>query len=403
MAISRIPLWQEDAPRRRPALRSDLICPLCVIGGGIAGVSVALHLARLGASPVVVEARGIASGASGRNGGFLIAGAAPFHNDARRLFGPEIARRIHARSLLALEQVVALARANGAADAIRRTGILRLAVDAAEAEHVREHAAALVADGFAGELVGGDELPPAVRRPGRIGLLAGHDCAAQPARVVRAIAAAAEAAGARFYENTPVEPPRRDRRGWRVQAARGAILADVVVVAADGSLPALAPQLAARVRARRLHMVATAPVDREVLPAPIYARYGYEYAQQTADGRIAAGGFSDLDGAASYTDREQASPQVHDRLRAWIADELGVHEAVTHAWVGTVGYSDDLRPYAGAVDEGLYALGGYSGTGNLNGFAAGEIVAGLIARGDDPDADLYAPSRATSSTTSSTP
>ena len=366
-------------------------------------MSVALHLARLGVPPLVVEARGVATGASGRNGGFLIAGAASFHNDAGRLFGRDIARRMHASTLEALEQVVALAREHGAADAIRRTGTLRLAVDDAEAEHVREHHAALAADGFAGDLVDEPDLPAAVRRTGRIGLFSAHDCAMQPAHVVRAVAAAAEAAGARIFEDTPVDPPRRDGDGWRLVAPGGAIHADAVVVAADGALPALVPELAGNVRARRLHMIATAPVEREVLPMPIYARYGHEYALQTPDGRIAAGGFSDLDGADSYTAHEEPATPVHERVRTWLAEELGVREAVTHAWVGVVGYSDDSRPYAGAVGDGLYVLGGYSGTGNLNGFAAGAIVAALVARGGDADADLYAPSRATSSRTSSKP
>jgi gamma-glutamylputrescine oxidase len=401
--VSPDPLWLESPPPRRPSLQGDVRCPVCVIGAGIGGASAALHLARLGVPPLVVEARGVATGASGRNGGFLIAGAAPFHNDARRLFGPDIARRIHARTLQSLEQVVVLAREHGAADAVRNTGILRLAIDEAEAEHVREHRQALAADGFAGDLVDEPDLPAAVRRPGRIGLLAAHDCAVQPARVVRAVAAAAEAAGARICEDTPVEVPRRAGRGWRLVAPEGVIHADTVVVAADGALPALVPELAGRVRARRLHMVATAPVEREILPMPIYARYGHEYAQQTPDGRIAAGGFSDLDGADSYTAREEPAPAVHERLREWLAEELGVHEAVTHAWAGVVGYSDDSRPLAGAVGDGLYVLGGYSGTGNLNGFAAGAIVAELIVRGGDPDADLYAPGRATSWTTSSKP
>ena len=59
--------------------------------------------------------------------------------------------------------------------------------------------------------------------------------------------------------------------------------------------------------------------------------------------------------------------------------------------VGLVGYGPDERPLAGPVpgEDGLYVLGGYNGTGNLNGFVAGRIVAELIARGSAPDADLY--------------
>jgi glycine/D-amino acid oxidase-like deaminating enzyme len=56
-----------------------------------------------------------------------------------------------------------------------------------------------------------------------------------------------------------------------------------------------------------------------------------------------------------------------------------------------VGYGPSERPFAGPLpgEEGLFVLGGYNGTGNLNGFVGGRIVAELIAQGETPDADLY--------------
>ena len=82
---------------------------------------------------------------------------------------------------------------------------------------------------------------------------------------------------------------------------------------------------------------------------------------------------------------------VLQRLERHLRDELGVEAPVTHRWVGLVGYGPDERPLAGPVpgEDGLYVLGGYNGTGNLNGFVAGRVVAELIARGNAPDADLY--------------
>ena len=97
------------------------------------------------------------------------------------------------------------------------------------------------------------------------------------------------------------------------------------------------------VKARRLHMIATAPLAERVVDTLVYARYGYEYFQQPPDGRIALGGFSEGD-----------------------------------------------RPFAGQLEDGLYALGGYSGTGNLIGFIAGRAVAEKIATGASSDLDLLA-------------
>jgi glycine/D-amino acid oxidase-like deaminating enzyme len=136
-------------------------------------------------------------------------------------------------------------------------------------------------------------------------------------------------------------------------------------------------------------MIATAPLGETVLSNLIYARYGFEYVQQQPDGRIALGGFSDLDGPSSYTDVEEGNPEVWERLDAYLHDDLGLAQAeVTHRWVGIVGFSEDDRPFAGQVREGLYGLGGYSGHGNLIGFIAGRAVAEHIATGASADLEL---------------
>jgi glycine/D-amino acid oxidase-like deaminating enzyme len=84
---------------------------------------------------------------------------------------------------------------------------------------------------------------------------------------------------------------------------------------------------------------------------------------------------------------------VWERIEGWLGDSLGVHAQVTHRWVGTVGYTDDGLPYAGAVPDqpGLYVLGGYSGHGNVPGYLAGKEVADLVA-GDPGEPVLSAAS-----------
>jgi glycine/D-amino acid oxidase-like deaminating enzyme len=143
-------------------------------------------------------------------------------------------------------------------------------------------------------------------------------------------------------------------------------------------------------------MVATAPLPERVLDGVVYARWGLEYFQQTADGRLAVGGFGDVDGASSYTDVEEGSPAIWDLLADYVHDALGLADVpVTHRWVGVVGYGDDGRPYVGPVPgrEGLHVLGGYSGTGNLVGYVAGGVVAERIATGRSEDVALFAADR----------
>jgi glycine/D-amino acid oxidase-like deaminating enzyme len=165
-----------------------------------------------------------------------------------------------------------------------------------------------------------------------------------------------------------------------VTTGAGSVRARHVVVAADGALPALVPEYAGRVHARRLHMVATEPLP-PALDTMVYARWGYEYLQQRPDGRILAGGFSDLDGEGSYTDSDAGSPEIWERVERYLREDLGADGGVSHRWAGVVGYSDDSLPYVGEVPgrPDLHVSGGYSGVGNVPGFMCGRDLADAIA------------------------
>lgn len=392
-ACHKVPFWLDRPYWPRPALTGDTTCEVCVIGGGAGGVAAAWRLAQRGVEVCLLEADEIASGASGRNGGFFLAGVAPMYDRARKLWGRERAMRLYALTRSAQDEMLATSKTiRRTRGLFRLTGLLRLAVDAGEADAVRSHHAALREDGFPGELVAEADLPPALRRPGRIGLLTPHDGGMHPARWVRALSTLAERHGARLYEGTPVTaPPRADGAGVAVITAAGTVRADRVVIACDGGLAALLPA-AAHVRARRLNMLATAPAP-EVLPAPVYARDGHEYAQQLPGGRITLGGFSDLDGDESWTDRADPSDRVQARLDTFLREELGVDVRVTHRWAGVVGYATDPVPTVGAADPSgrIIGMGGYNGTGVVQSWVAARITAELICDGASADAALYAP------------
>jgi len=393
LSAATTPLWQDDPYTPRPALDGPRSCAVCVIGGGIGGVATAWHLAEHGIAATVLEARTVAGGATGRNGGFFIAGPAPMYDEARRRWGPARAARVYAATLDAQRAMLAIAEAIGAREHFRIVGMLRLGVDAAEAVAVRAHHAALAADGFPGDLIEEGDLPAAIRRPERVALHTAHDGGVHPARWVRALARAIEQRGAQIFEGTRVTaPPACDGHGVTITTTAGVVRADRAIVAIDGALSTLVPAARA-VRCRRLQMVATAPVTPCWLPMPVYARDGHEYAQQLPDGRVTLGGFADVEGASSYTDVEQPSPAVIALLQRYLRDELGVTAAVTHRWAGLVGYADDPLPTCGAVpgsDGRILALGGYNGTGHVQGFVAARIAAELAATGASADADLYA-------------
>ena len=88
------PFWLDAPYDPRPPLSGDVAVEVCVVGGGVGGLSCARRLAAHGLDTLLLEGRTVAAGASGRNGGFLLAGAAAFHVDARERYGREAAKRI---------------------------------------------------------------------------------------------------------------------------------------------------------------------------------------------------------------------------------------------------------------------------------------------------------------------
>jgi gamma-glutamylputrescine oxidase len=373
-----LPYWLDEPYEPRPALTGDIEVEACVIGAGVGGLSCARRLARHGVETLVLERDTVAGGASGRNGGFLLAGLAPFHNDAVDLWGREYAATVYARTLEVQEEMYALAAELGVGNAVRRVGSLRVSASEDEAEHVRGHVKALVDDGFPAKLLERDELPPALRRSAFNACLTDHDGSLQPARWIRALAADAERAGVRICEGSEVRGP---IEATELKLEGASVRANHVVVAADGALPRLVPAYEGRVRARRLHMVATEPLPDRIVDQLVYARWGYEYLQQRPDGRVLAGGFGDLDGDASYTDSGHGDPRIWKRIERWLREDVDVDAPITHRWTGTVGYSEERRPFVGPVPgrPGLWVAGGYSGHGNVPGFLAGQELAEMIA------------------------
>ncbi|MCU1594332.1 MAG: FAD-dependent oxidoreductase, partial [Frankiales bacterium] len=110
----------------------------------------------------------------------------------------------------------------------------------------------------------------------------------------------------------------------------------------------------------------------------VYQRDGYEYWQQLPDGRIAMGGFRDLGGDEEETSSDQPSEPVQAALDGLLR-RLGIAAEVTHRWAASVGYTDDALPYLGEVRQGVWAAGGYCGTGNVVGaLCARQLVSNVL-------------------------
>jgi glycine/D-amino acid oxidase-like deaminating enzyme len=367
------PFWLTGSLDNVPANRVDT-ADVAVIGAGVTGCACALALARGGQRVRVDDARGIAEGASGRNGGFALRGGAARYDVARETYGADPARELWQRTERALDRLESLA-----GDAFRRTGSLRLAADAEERVEIRAEYEALREDGFAAEWR--DEVPH-LRPDFRGAIFHLGDGAVQPARFVRALATVAAEEGVEFREHA------------RVSSLED-LDAEQIVIATDGSGRGLLPELDDALWPARGQVLATEPLPERLFECPHYARNGFDYWQQLRDGRIVLGGFRDFSILTEMTDEETTTQPIQDALDAFLLELLGELPTVTHRWAGIFGLTQDLLPLVGPVPDhdGVWIAAGYSGHGNVLGLMCGELVAEAILGRTDPLLEPFAPAR----------
>ncbi len=348
---------------------------MAIVGGGVTGCACALRLAEAGKRVRLFEAREIAGGASGRNGGFALRGGAPAYDVARRELGPERARVLWVLTERYLDRFEQLA-----GDAFHRTGSLRLAADPGERGELEAEYEALREDGFAVEWRA--ELPEPLSRRFDGAIFHPPDGSLQPARWVRRLAARAVEAGAELREHERVE-------------SLDALDADQVVIATDGYTQGLVPELDAAIKPTRGQVLVTEPLERRLFVCPHYARHGYDYWQQTEDGRLVAGGFRDKAADHEYISEEETTPLIQGQLEQFVAELLGGEPRVDHRWAGIFGTTADRLPMVGRIpgSDRVWVSAGYSGHGNVLGLACGELVAGAILGDPAPDLELFDPAR----------
>ena len=369
------PFWLDEPAEPLPVVRLEGPVDVAIVGGGVTGCSCALTLAEAGMRVRLYEARAIASGASGRNGGFALRGGAMHYDVARATFGPERAAAFWRLTERTLDRMAELA-----GDAFRRVGSLRLAADEQERDELRAEHDALLADGFAVEWV--DELPERLAGAYHAAIVNPDDGALFPGRWVRRLASGAVEAGADVREGTRV-------------TSLDELDAEQVVIASDGYRSGLVGELDDIVRPTRGQVVATEPLPRLLYGRPHYARYGFDYWQQLPDGRLVVGGRRDVTLEADFTAEEATTAPVQAALEALVQDLVGYLPAITHRWSGIFGTSPDDLPLVGPVPgrEGVWVSGGYSGHGNVLGLAAGDLVAKTILGRHEPELELFDPSR----------
>jgi glycine/D-amino acid oxidase-like deaminating enzyme len=382
----------DDRPAPRPALDGSRDADVCIVGGGYTGLWTAYELRRADPSlDVVVLEREIAGfGASGRNGGWVLGElSGSFEQFARR--GGRAGVLAQQRAIEAtVDEVGRVVAEEGIDCDFHKGGSLSLAQSPPQLARLRalvEHERAWGIGEPDVVLLDGAAARERVAIEGLLGARFTPHCArVQPARLARGLAAAAERAGARIYEGTPVSAiePGRVRTPYGDVRARWIVRAtEAYTVELLGLERALAPINSAMVVTEPLDAATWAALRWEDAETLHSGAHLYTYLQRTADGRIAIGGRGVPYRYGSRTDRDGPVPSVTvDALRAALVGLFGAPLAgvrLDAAWHGVLGVTRTWMPSVGADPaSGLAWAGGYAGRGVAAANLAGRTLRDLL-------------------------
>jgi gamma-glutamylputrescine oxidase len=380
-----------------PALQGPVSCDVAVVGGGLAGLSAALELHQRGLDVVLLEAREVGFGASGRNGGQAIHGLACDQSIIEAQIGLDDARRVWSMSIEALD-LIRERMARFGIDCDWRDGYLGLATTGRKGRELAEWADRIetvygypltrIAPADVDRWIASPRYHSGVHDP-----RSGH---LHPLKYTLGLARAVADLGVRIYEQTPVQALVPGPQPV-LRTAAGDVHARQALLAGNVYLQGIAPALEARIMPVGTYIACSeslAPALAESLipsrSAVCDTNFVLDYFRTTHDHRMLFGG------RVSYSTATPSDLAGSMRRRMVHTFPQLAQARIEYAWGGFVDISMNRAPdfgrlpaAAGASAQSVYYLQGFSGHGLALTGLAGRIVAEAIA-GDASRFDVFA-------------
>jgi glycine/D-amino acid oxidase-like deaminating enzyme/nitrite reductase/ring-hydroxylating ferredoxin subunit len=391
------PVWDvEAAPQEFVALRENLRVDVCVVGAGIAGMSVAYQLSRAGKRVVVLDDGAVGGGQSGVTTAHLASAMDDRFANLEKMHGAEGARLAYESHQAAVDRIGEIAGTEGIdCDYRHLDGYLFLApghtldllheeLDAARRAGFRD---AKILDRIADAPF---DSGPCIRFP--------RQARFHPTKYLRGLAKAVHQAGGRVFTGTHVEEVVGGDDAY-VRSTHGfTVHADSIVVATNSPIndrlvihTKQAPYLTYAIAAR---------IDPVTVPDALLWDTGdpYHYIRVQEVGTGAERYMVLIVGGEDHhTGDEQEPGERHRRLEAWTRERFPIG-AVEFRWSGQVYEPVDYLGFIGRNPGGprnVYIVTGDSGQGMTHGTLAGMLISDLIEGRESPWEKLYDPSRVT--------
>ena len=371
-----------------PQLEGSVEADVCVVGGGIAGCSTALHLAEQGLRVVLLEEQRIGWGASGRSGAQAICGVAAGEQKIEALLGAADARKVWDVTVEGLALIRSLI-ARHSIDCDWVSGQMHVAIKPRQERDLREWTRDLNQryDYSSLRFVERAELRQLIASDryiaGTYDSASGH---LHPLKYTLGLAAAASRAGVRIFEGTRALSY-ADGATIVVRGARGEVRCRQLALCGNAYIGDTAPALARKIMAVGTYIIATEPLGAERAAALIRSNaavtdinWVLDYFRRSADHRLLFGG------RVSYSGLDPFNTSGATRARMLAVFPQLADVAITHAWGGYVDITMNRAPHFGRLAPNVYFLQGFSGHGiALTGIAGkllAEAIGGTAARFD---------------------
>jgi gamma-glutamylputrescine oxidase len=378
-------------PTLNNRLADSITADVCVIGGGLTGVSAALNLAERGCSVVLLEAKRVGHGASGRNGGQLVSGFSCEMERIRQEVGLEISKVFWALSREALAEVKArITRHTISCD--HRSGYFYAAKNPRQMSYLQtlQQEWSTLYGYDKTTLVARDAVPQWVGTELYHGGLADAGGGQiHPLNYLLGLAEAARQAGVKLFEDSAVTRIDRSTQP-QIHTANGQVRAKHLVLAGNAYLGGLVPELQRRLARASSFVGVTSPLDpalaARIMPADVAVSdcdAVLDYYRMTGDGRLLFGA------GANYAARQPAALKRYLSGRIKVVFPALADIPLEHAWSGHIGVTVNRIPDFGRLDPSIHYAQGFSGHGVALTGLAGKLIAESIT-GAPERFDLFA-------------
>lgn len=382
-------LWAHVTPRQIPLLPlgNEISVDVCVIGGGITGLSAALHLLEAGVSVAVLEASRIGSGGSGRNVGLVNAGSWIAPDAAAQVLGPGVGERFNSVMGQAPALVFELIEKYAIECQARREGTLHMAHNANGANDIqarhdqwrrRGADVELLTGARCREYCGTDKIPTALldRRAGTL----------NPMAYTLGLGESVIRLGGRIFQQSPVQAVTRQGARWQVKTETGVVIADKVVVATGAYTEGEWAGIKQNFFKGYYYNVASEPLTSSAASEVLKHGQGswdtrtvLSSIRRDDQGRLILGSMGKMSNKPDWFIRSWA-----DRIQRHYFPRLGKVQWQMH-WTGCIDFTPDHMVKLFEPAPGLVAANGYNGRGNTTGTVMGKALADFLIK-DDPDA-----------------